>query len=426
MQFQIPCLSRSATQPSLAHLTVTTLAIASLGVNATAQRAGITSPGSPSGGGIGQSTRFDNEFNPAISLTADLIIDYVETDDSSEDDGANARLSRSDLLIADWIDPSAFAWATIAYEREPDGESEFGVEEIAIEYVALPDNFTMRGGRFFVDFGKQMQSHIEELRTINRPLVLREFLGEELAADGLQLDHWSGVGESTLLRWSLGAFTDLSGGGHGHEEEEGDIEVHVPPRKSAGNFGFTGRLTGLTEIGSNGNLQVGLSGRFLNDFAFEDEANDLEVAGQSNVVYGLDLTYGWVDDLGVKNFTAGGELLIFDGDLSAEINGNGTPGDATDDFIDVYDDAVSGYYAYVDYGWTSQDSTGVQYSLVDEPEGDAGNVSEVDIYYTRYLSEFLRLRVEATLVDSYTGEDSTQFAIQLVGFIGPHGHGLNW
>ena len=406
-------------------LLLASLSIVTLGSQTAAQRAGIESPGTPTGGGVGQSTRFDNEFNPAISLTADLLIDHVEFDGASKD-GTNLRLRRSDLLLADWIDPSAYAWATIAYEAEEDGESEFGVEEIAIEYVALPHNFTLRGGRFFVDFGKQMQAHVEELRTIDRPLVLREYLGEELGADGLQLDHWTGLGDRTLLRWSLGGFTDVSGGGHAHGGAAAGPTMHVAPRKDGEDFGFTGRVTALTEVGSNSDLQFGLSGRLLSDFAFEDDGAGLEVEAQSNAVYGLDLTYGWVNDEGVKSFTAGGEYLIFDGDLSAEVNDNGTPGNAADDFISVYDDTVAGFYAFADHGWSREDSAGVQYSMIGEPEAGESSVSELDLYYTRQLSEFLRLRVGATLVDHEHGEDSARFAIQLTGFIGPHGHGLNW
>jgi len=426
MNLQGITLSRKATAYALS-----SLALVTLGSDALAQRAGATSPGAPSGGGVGQTTRFDNEFNPAISLTADVIVDNTEVKGSS-DDGLNIRLRRSDLLLADWIDPSAYAWATIAYEAEADGESEFGVEEVAIEYVALPGNFTARGGRFFVDFGKQMQAHIEELRTIDRPLVLREYLGEELGADGLQLDHWTALGDKTLMRWSLGAFNSLAGGHHHHgEEEEGETEIHVAPRKNADDLSFTGRLTAMTEVGSNSDLQVGVSARLLSDFAFEGEGKDgadneldLELEGQSNIVYGLDLTYGWVNDEGTKSFTVGGEYLIFDGDLSAEVID--PPDVGSEDFIEVFDDSVSGYYAYLDHGFTKQDSAGIQYSMIDEPEEGKAGVSELDVYYTRYLSEFLRLRVGATFVDSDEGEDSTRLAVQLTGFIGPHGHGLNW
>src|SRR5207248_2602866 len=68
---------------------------------------------------------------------------------------------------------------------------------------------TIRAGRFFMDFGKQMQTHVHELRTIERPLVFRAYLGEEVKGDGVQWDSWTSVGDKTALRWSLGVFNNL-------------------------------------------------------------------------------------------------------------------------------------------------------------------------------------------------------------------------
>ncbi len=390
--------------------------------NLFAQRAGISSPGTKStaGGEFGQTTRFDNTFNPAISLVFNLIGEWTSFNGETED-GPNLDLNRLDLLLAAWIDPNAFAWTTIAYE-----DDELVLDEAAIEYVGLPGNHTLRAGRFFVDFGKQMQSHVEELRTIERPLVLRDYLGEELAGDGVQWDHWTAVGDATLFRYSIGAFNDISGGGHAHGEEgEEGPEIHVEDRKAGDELGFTGRFTALTEVGDNGTFQVGASGRWLTDFAFEQESSDLETPGMSNVVYGLDLTYGWVDDDGLSSWTFGGEYLFFDGDLSAELDDMGTTA-IGDDQLNVFDDSVSGGYLFVDHGWSQFDSVGAQYSMIQEPEVGMERVEEYDLYYTRYLSETLRLRVATTFVDREHGEDSTRLALQFTGFLGPHGHGLNW
>jgi hypothetical protein len=143
-------------------------------------------------------------------------------------------------------------------------------------------------------------------------------------------------------------------------------------------------------------------------------------------VYGLDFTYGWASNDGIRRFTVGGEYLRFDGDLSSELDDNGTPGNAADDFLSVFDDRVNGFYAFADHGWSQFDSAGVQYSLIEQPQVDKAHIGELDLYYTRQLSEYLRLRVGLTLEEVEHGEDSVRLAIQLTGFIGPHGHGLNW
>lgn len=387
--------------------------------SAFAQRAQIVSPGAPAGTTLGQSTRFDSDFNPAVSLAVDLVADWYSYDGASED-GFDLGLRRVDFLVADWIDPNALAWITVAYEEE-----EFGLEEGAIEYVGLPGNWSFRGGRFFVDFGKQMQAHVEQLRTVDRPLVLREYLGEELPGDGAQIDNWFGVGDYTLVRFSVGVFGDLAGESHGEGDDVGP-EVIGPERSTAGDLGYTGRLTGLTEIGENGTLQFGGSARLLSNFALGVDGSDAVAQDLSNAVYGLDLTYGWLSDTGTRSFTVGGEYLLFDGDIGGDFDDNGTPGDGTDDTLTVLDDSVSGAYGFADYGWSQFSSAGVQYSFAEEPDASKADLSEFDVYYTRRLSDFLRLRFAATLGEVQGGEDYTRFAVQLTGFIGPHGHGLNW
>lgn len=401
-------------------LAAITVALALSAPDASAQRAGITSPGAPVIRIPGQTTRFDNDFNPAISIVTDVIVDFLAYDGPSSD-GLDANLRRIDLLIADWIDPSAFTWVTLAYEDE-----EIVLDEGAIEYVDLPGNHTVRAGRFFVDFGKQMQAHIEELRTTERPLVLREYLGEELAGTGVQWDLWSDIDDETLIRYSIGAFGDLEGGhGHGEEEDE-EGEVEVAERKGIEDFGFTGRVTALTELDDQATLQVGASVRILPHFTFANDASGIEVGSRSNFVYGLDATYGWIGDDGISNWTAGGELLVFDGDLSAAVDDNGTPADPTDDSLAVNNDTAIGSYLYFDRGWSRRDSAGIQFSIIDSPEREYDLASELDLYYTRNLSEFLRLRFGASFLNVEHGEDSARLAIQFTGFIGSHGHGLNW
>lgn len=383
-----------------------------------AQRADVPSPGGY-GGGIGQTTRFDNEFNPAVSFVIDVIADYLS--ESGGDDGVDLDLRRIDLLVADWVDPNAFAWITLAYESD-----EFELDEAAIEYIGLPSRNTLRFGRFFVDFGKQMQAHIEELRTIERPLVLRDFLGDELAGDGVQWDYWNPVGDTTMLRYSVGAFGSLASGHDHGAEEDPEAEVIVPNRKDVDQLNFTARVTALTEVGENGNFQFGGSGRLIPEFAFEYDPSELYQEGYSNSVFGIDATYGWQNDTGIRNFTTGFEYLWNTGDLDAELDDAGTPGDTTDDALVVDDGTRTGYYAFVDYGWSQKSSAGTQYSRRQANTSDKAERGELDSYYTHHLSEFLRLRAGVTFASDEAGPDSTRFAIQLTSFVGPHGHGLSW
>lgn len=385
-----------------------------------AQTPSFQSPGGAWGGGFGQTTRFDNDFNPALSFTVDAMGEHTWFDGSTKD-GFDLSLRRFDVLAAAWVDPTAWAYGTVAYH---DGH-ELELEEAAIEYVGLPGNHTLRAGRFFVDFGKQMAMHVEELRTPDRPLVLRTYLGEELAGNGLMWNHFTTVGESGLVRYSLGTFQSLLPHEHEHEHSETEEHSHeasriLDDRAQADELNFTARLTGMTDVGENGVLQVGASARWIPEFTYQATHEDGEVAERShlsNAVYGVDLTYGWTADSGIETWTLGGEWLLQDGDLHGHLE---------DEELHVMNDSIHGLYAFADYKWSLTSAAGLQYGLAEMPEHGKPWTSEYDAYYTHWFSEFLRLRFAATYVDPEEGEDSIRLAVQFTGTVGPHSHGVNW
>ena len=99
---------------------------------------------------------------------------------------------------------------------------------------------------------------------------------------------------------------------------------------------------------------------------------------------------------------------------------------SADQEIEVLDDDLWGFYAYLDRAWDQYNSAGVQLSWHEAPEAGTPEVSELDVYYTRMLSEFQRLRLGATVADHEDQGESYRLMIQYTAFIGPHGHGINW
>lgn len=377
-------------------------------------------PAGPAGGeeGESQTSRFSSVFNPSFSFVVDALADYVDSD--SERDGFDAELRALEFSAQSWVDPDAWAYFIAAADEES-----VSVEEAAIHYVGLGGNWTLRAGRFFVDFGKQMQTHVHELRTIERPLVLRTYLGDEVKGDGLQVDHWFAVGDETAVRWSLGVFADLLP--EAEDEDDGDpaAEASVADRKSLGDLNYTARVTGFRDAGDNGVAQLGLSARAIPDYSFEFEPSGASEGGLASFVWGLDATYGWKDDAGLARWTLGGEYLRSTGDTGSALDDAGTPGDPSDDAVLVLDEDVGGWYAYADYGWNPYNSVGLQYSLAELPDGD--DLQEVEAYYTRMFSEYHRLRFAVAALDSdVEDEDSLRFAVQYTAVLGAHGHGVNW
>ena len=377
-----------------------------------AQASALNSPGMPSSGDASQVDRFSSEFNPAFSFVFDFLADYTFSE--FDEDGFDLQLRTGELSVNAWIDPSAWAYATIVY-----AEDEVVLEEGAMLYMGLGMDSTVRAGRYFVDFGKQMQAHIHELNTVDRPLVLREYLGAELSGDGLQWDQWFTAGDATAWRYSVGAFASLAPGGHAHGETGGvgEPEVADKERREFDELSFTGRLTGFTDLNESSVFQYGASGRFLPSFTVDNAAGD-SVTGLSNTVAGADLTYGWRDETNTKTWTLSGEYLWNIGDLSAE---NAPAGG-----IDVYNGSVGGFYTYLDHGWNRYNNVGALWSRATTGEDTRPQTDEYELYYTRHLSEFLRLRLAATHQNSDEFGKATRFTIQLTGFVGAHAHGLNF
>ena len=380
----------------------------------------FTTPGMPIRN-TGQTDRFSNEFNPAIGGVIDLVADHVDPDEG--EDGMDLRLRAFEVTTNAWIDPNTWAYAVVVADEE-----EFGLEEAAVHYSGLGGNSTFRAGRFFVDFGKQMQAHVHDLPYPNRPAVLREYLGDELAGTGVQYDYWTPTGDAGAVRFSFGLFDSLLGG-HGHgeeEEEEAGGETHIADRQNLGDFNMTARATGFHDVGASGVFQWGLSAREVPEFVFELDSSGFEAEGMSNSVLGVDLTYGVTDESGLKGWTVGGEALFFSGDIGSEVDDQGTPGDDSDDTLEILDDDVFGAYAWAERQFSKRDSIGVLYSMFEHPEADKPEDSELTLYYTRHLTEASRIRFALTQYDSDEGGDSTGFMIQFTNFFGPHAHGVNW
>lgn len=399
------------------------------------------SPGMPtSGPASGQSGRFDNSFNPALGLTLDLSGLYTDAPGSAND-GLDLSLRTAELSFGAWVDPTAHAYANFVYV-----EDELVLEEAAATYVGWDSNATIKAGRFYVDFGKQMQAHIHALRTYERPAVLRTFLGEELGGDGIQYNDWTTMGDATVVRWSLGAFGALVSHSHGHEGEEhegeGEAEVASEPilRPDLDELALTARLTGFADVSEASTLQLGASVRYLPGFEIHHEGGFVEEGKEvesdlSNTVVGLDATWSWLDESGTEGLTVGGEFLMIDGDLGGFFDDAGDGlGDPTADPADpiflnnsiaVIDDTATGFYAFVDYALDMRSSLGLQYSQVEVLEEGLPELDEWDVYYTHKPTEFQRMRFGLTLAE-HEGERDTRFSLQYTLFLGPHSHGVNF
>ncbi len=400
--------------------------LALTGVSA-AQTPAFTTPGMPRVN-TGQTDRFSSEFNPAFGLVADLVGSYTEVEGSGAD-GIDLTLRTLEGTVNAYVDPRLWAYAVVVVE----GEEEFELEEAAMQWIGWDSNATLRAGRFFVDFGKQMQAHVHDTQFVERPLALRTYLGSELAGTGVQFDNWFALGDETAVRYSFGVFESLVAGHDfpelGGAELPSEAEPLAAERPGLDELSVTGRITGFRDVGESGVLQLGSSARWLPEYSLALDGNPgAQLDDLSNLVVGLDATYGWSNDRATRTWDIGGELLLFDGDLGGAVLDAGTPADTSDDTIALFDDAALGHYLWTQYGWNPTNRAGLLVSQVELPQAGLPQLAEYDLFFTHAFSEFswLRLALRYTDAGAGAGVDELALVVQFTNVLGPHAHGLNW
>ena len=123
------------------------LSLGALAPTLSAQSSPYRSPGLPIAGSLGQNTRFDNDFNPAIGVVVDGALDA-----EGGQDGFDLFLRHIEPNMASQIDPqrSGLCGGGLRGPRDPT------VEEAAVQFTGQAPRSDLRAGRFCLDFGKQM------------------------------------------------------------------------------------------------------------------------------------------------------------------------------------------------------------------------------------------------------------------------------
>src|SRR5437867_8699923 len=159
---------------------------------------------------------FASQFNPAISLGIDTIGSYKSNNqgfnpgdgtlvprtlggngdaggriNNTRPAGADFNLRSAELFISADVDPFTRAYATINASADANpganDEATLSVEEAAIVTTRLPYNLTVRGGRFFADFGVLPHRHDHDLPFVDRPPSLAAFVGGEAQTNGVEM-----------------------------------------------------------------------------------------------------------------------------------------------------------------------------------------------------------------------------------------------
>ena len=310
-------------------------------------------------------------------------------------------------------------WGSAILSGEAD---ELSMPRASLVYTGLSSSSVLRLGRMPIDFGKQMQARPYELPYPERPGVLRAYLGDQVQATGLAYGDVFETGPHSTVRVSLGLYSAW--------ERELDplleVDSAVPslnlregPRLDE--LAVGARITGVVDIGPEGLLQWGLSTQGLPDYrltAQDAMGGTATLEGQSQWIYGADLTFGLADEVEGPAWSAGWEGLYVQGESGGQI----LPGPT----IQTFDGDLFGHLVWLERRTRSGRGLGLVFSQFESPEIGKPSTQEWTLYFSRPLIENALMRFALRHTDPDGEEDSQALLVQFVALAGSLGHSLDW
>jgi hypothetical protein len=357
-------------------------------------------------------------FNPAIGLVGESILSYRSRgskETGSDRPGGFDFFQRSvELNLAGSVDPFARGYAVINASVDPvTGEATATVEEAAIQTTSLPWNLTLKGGRFFGEFGRLSYIHDHELPFVNRPLVLDNYIGGESKTDGLQLNFLLPIPHYVSLTAGVG-------------DQFGDTPNNVGNFRHFRELNFWGRGSTYFDLTPDVSLEAGFSG--LWNPKTEDrggvfiQPDGSTLTERRRLVLGADLVvrYWPLRNNQFRSLTWGTELLYSDNRYL--VNPTGIPGGP------VFNRSVDsfGLYSYLAYKLHRQWMVGCLFDWMENPQNDAEKTSAYSAWITWAISHWNQMRVQYTHTthNAVSGlRDDDAIYLQWAWIIGSHAHG---
>ena len=326
-------------------------------------------------------------LNPSIGLVIDATAEHRAKT------GGQFNFRAAEMGIAASVDPFARAYSFITGSR---GGVE--VEEAAAITSSLPWNLTVKGGRFFADFGRYPKVHDHELPFVNRPLSIERPIGGESQADGVETSYLFPT--PFFLRGTVGAYNKV-----GAENDRVDNEKS----RSWGRFSFLGRLSTYLDITDSHNLELGSS------LVYTPEVR-INGRKEFRALSGVDLTYRYqpLESFVYQGFTLGNELLVNSECVERDVG--------------CARRLSVGGYSYGELKLNKTWSTGFLFDYAPKITSPGKKTIGYSPFLTWNISEFNRLRFQFTHADDHArenkDENGNQFFLQWTTVIGAHTHGF--
>ncbi|MBI4971991.1 MAG: hypothetical protein HZC17_09210 [Candidatus Omnitrophica bacterium] len=331
-------------------------------------------------------------FNPDIGVVG-VVQGNVSRNNTEDADGNDTiAMKELELNFGSYVDPYSRFDAVLSFNDALE-EQNVEIEEAYYTRWGLPLGFTGKAGKFRAKIGKQNLLHLEQLDTVDYPVVIRDFFGEEgLASSGVRLTN------QIPNPW--------------------DIPLEI---------------SGELLRGNNGNSFSGISRRPILDthlktfFELSDVMN-LELGGTA--MFGDEnIPRSMIDSTGAEVFvrsTKGGDrygvhVLGWDATLIRNMSEGRTLKVQSEFYLEdrtklvVPNSTPWGLYTLIDYRFSPSWSVGIRFDYLDPLEmADKGfRSSAISPYITLWQSEFANFVLQYTHSEPFLPNQRSDDAVYL-------------
>jgi len=339
---------------------------------------------------------FPSQFNPAIGFIVDTVGSY------SRRDKANFEFRSGELGVSANIDPFARGFAII--NGTADG---IEVEEAGIITTSLPYNLTVKGGRFFADFGRLSKFHDHDLPFVNRPMALDTYVGGESQSDGVEVS-WLAPLSSQYLTLTGGWYNKMGAGN--------DRVSNTEPRDFS-KFTYMGRANTYFNLGDAHGADLGVSDAYTPKV-------DVDNAKSRNLL-DVDFTYRYtpLSQAAYRGLVWGNEFLLNHEtrDVNAAAEAEATTAGTEAPPHDFRHRDAFGMYSYLEARLSRVIYPGFLFEYVDDLDRLTPATKGYSPYLTLWASEFQRFRLQYTHLDQ-SPRDDDKFFLQWTVILGSHVH----
>jgi hypothetical protein len=358
----------------------------------------------------GQTGPINARLLPDISLVGDMISD-LSPKGSTVEGGNRFGIREVEFAAQAAVDPYFRGDVFIGFS---DAEG-VAIEQAFLTTTSFPWQLELRLGRFLMPVGKQNTTHRHDLHSIEYPLVLQRFLGEEgLKGTGLQASKV--VAPFGFYQELIVSVVDRFG------EAPEDLASPEPANKDLTGLGFSARLRNYWDLSESSNVELAAStvtGRREQPVALVLSEFNATNARQS--VYGVDVTYRWrpLQQGLYKSFILQGEFLRQVNERTPSLAG--LPGSPTlQDYLGPNRD-FNGLYAFTRWQMSRRTYIGGRLDALEDPEFDGGTTRAASLYFTFFPSEFSKLVAAYERIMPPSGfERLNRLLVQASFSLGPH------